>query len=316
MIAWLGCAAAPIFVPAPDLADAPRLRVAVVGDWGQDRATLDHVGDALGAVCAARGCDAVIATGDNLYPRGMQPGLEPVFAGLLARLVGDLGRPVYAVLGNHDWGRGFDRAAADRQIRFAGDSAGRYVLPGPNWSARLGPATVLGLDTTRLFWEGVAPAVAPLRARLRDACGDWRVVVGHHAWWSNGTHGSAGAFEGLPWAPVAAGHGLARLRDEALCGAADVVLSGHDHHREWIEACGTHWIVSGTGASAVPPPGRGIPSRHLASGPGLVWLDLGPDRLDVAFVDVGGTVSWEGSSPRRACPADGAASHPDREAPR
>jgi hypothetical protein len=172
---------------------------------------------------------------------------------------------------------------------------------------------VIGLDSTRLFWDGAAPVEEPLRGRLDEACGDWRVVVLHHALLSNGRHGSAGRYEGLPWAPVAAGHGLAHLRDHALCGRADLVLAGHDHHREWISACGTEWIVSGAAAAPAALPAPHVPSVHIASGPGFVWVELGPDALTVVFVEGDGTVSWSGTSPRPPCPRAAATSQPRAE---
>ncbi len=297
----MACAATLEFADAPPLPSGDALRLVVVGDWGHDSPTLTATGLALRQACDTLGCDAVISTGDNLYPRGFESEQDRRLGSLLDRLLGGANLPLFAVLGNHDWGRGFDGVAAARQVRWASSTADRFVLPAPNWHTEGGPVQLWGIDTTRLFFDGAAVAEAPMRQALDGACGAWRVVVGHHTFYSNGTHGTAGAYEGLPGAMIAAGHGLAHFRDHALCGRADVVLSGHDHHLEWLSACGVEWIVSGAASSAHARPGRGVPAQFGSDEPGFVHLNFTSETLEVRFVSTDGGVEHEATVVRRSC---------------
>ncbi len=277
--------------PSPD-----ELTLAVIGDWGQDRAGLDGTAAALKVARRDLGVDLLLLTGDNAYPRGLTGDAAVTRHALrFQRLVGDDPPATWAVAGNHDWGRGFDAAAFGRQRDWAW-GAGRYHLPSQDWVLDLPLARIVGLETTRRFWDGADDSF--IDAALAGADTRWRVVLAHHTFMSNGTHGTAGAYEGWRGVPWMSGTGLAALRDTSLCGCADIVLSGHDHHREWLDACGTWFAVSGAGADPHGPPGRGIPSLHSSGGHGLVHLTLTASTIEVRFVDPTG-VSWQWAAPRR-----------------
>jgi len=77
------------------------------------------------------------------------------------------------------------------------------------------------------------------------------VTFTHHPYLSNGSHGNAGAYEGLPnmVAPVASGQRYKDFLEEAMCDVSDVMMNGHDHDLEWltsVPACGrTEFLLSG-----------------------------------------------------------------------
>ena len=287
----LGCTGEPVEPAAlpPIVPASPEvLRLMVVGDTGKDTPTRDRVVQASRTVCAARGCDALILLGDNVYPRGVQPGEEARSLGLLEPW-GTVGVPVYAVLGNHDWGHGNDHAAADAQLQLADGLPWLHLAT--DWTASAGPATLLALDTTRIFWDGAGRS-AWLPDAVARASG-WRVVIGHHPLRSTGPHGDAGTYEGWPWVPWLSGRAVEAALTDGLCGAADLYLAGHDHSRQWLEACGVQLVVSGAGASTTKLEDRGHAPRFASPTPGLAWVRLGHD-LTIAFHDADGQLEHEG----------------------
>lgn len=92
----------------------------------------------------------------------------------------------------------------------------------------------------------------------------WTVAYAHHPYVSNGSHGNAGEFEGLPSSstgplpiglPVTAnGQPWKDLLDQSLCAMdVDFFMFGHDHILEWLKPVATcndktEFILSGGGS--------------------------------------------------------------------
>lgn len=270
------------------------VRFVAIGDTGKGNAGQRAVARAVRAVCEARGCDFVVLLGDNYYPRGMQSPDDPRIDALVTDVYADLGVPVYAVLGNHDWGHGRDADAAGWQVDWA--RAHPFVrMPAPYYGFTAGPAAFFALDTTSIFYGDGAEQVAWLDEALREADARYKVVFGHHTYRSNGEHGNAGAYEGLGWVPIVRGAPLKRMFQEHVCGRADLYVSGHDHLLQWISHCGTELVVSGAGATARELVDRGNEPRFAAARLGLAWIELG-DALTVAFHDETGALLFEGTT--------------------
>lgn len=91
---------APPVIPGPD---QESLRLIAVGDAGLPphssllRATLN-------GMKAVSGTDGVLLLGDNVYTCGLRDANDPNWTKVIAPLF-EVGKPVYPVLGNHDWGR-------------------------------------------------------------------------------------------------------------------------------------------------------------------------------------------------------------------
>ncbi|MFT4627620.1 MAG: tartrate-resistant acid phosphatase type 5 [Myxococcota bacterium] len=289
----LGCSpqATPLTLAPLEPASSDTLRIVALGDTGHRNDTQRRVASAVARVCAERGCDAVILLGDNIYPRGATAPDAPDALASFAPYA-DLGVPVYAVLGNHDWGHGNDWGAARAQTALAEGLP--WLTVQPDWSLHAGPASLFGLDTTRVFWDG-AGRTAWMSDAVANARG-WRVVLGHHPLLSNGPHGDAGRYEGLPGIPWLSGRSVRTALEDVLCDQADVYLAGHDHSRQWHSQCGVQLIVSGAGSSVteLSPPDPN--TRFQAATPGLVWLSLGA-VLTIAFHDVDGYLEHEGTLP-------------------
>jgi hypothetical protein len=126
-------------------------------------------------------------------------------------------------------------------------------------------------------------------AWLAASSATWKIAVGHHPYRSNGPHGNAGAYDGLPLpfngAPVKA------FLEQIVCGEADVYLSAHDHTLQWLQptCSGTELILSGAGSSTTSLPGSN-PVHFQSLSLGFVYFDIRGNTLTAEFIDTTGTV--------------------------
>lgn len=279
---------------APDItpSDPDRVRLIAIGDVGEDSPAQRQVRDAIGRVCQERGCDLMVMLGDNLYPSGLEAPDDPRMDEIVGEVYRPLELPVYMVLGNHDYGQLFDRQRAIWQAQWANRTDG-FHMPSTTWTASAGPVGLWGLDTQELFWADATEQREWLDLTVRASTAKWRVALGHHPYLSNGKHGNAGSYEGLPGVPYASGAGIEAFYTQALCGRFDLVLTGHDHNLQWHEACGTAWIISGAGAKVTPLRDRGNQALFQAEHPGFVWIEIAPSHATIAFYDETGTPRFE-----------------------
>lgn len=231
----------------PAEAEAGGLNLMAIGDWGSPGAAA--VAAAMGEWAAEMAPRAVISTGDNFYPSGVQSaddprwksGFEDVFA------APGLQCPWHVVLGNHDhWG------SIDAQIAYTATSP-RWRMPARyfSWSDHLpdgGVVDVFFIDTDPVY-EGthgfkttfiplesfVVEQFAWLERELAASRADWKIVVGHHPVFSGGVHGAS-------W-------GLIRhLKPMLEEYGVRIYLNGHDHDLQHIVVDGVHYLTSGGGA--------------------------------------------------------------------
>lgn len=265
-----------------------RVRFVAVGDTGKRGDGQAKVVERMRAHCAVAGCDFALLLGDLVYPRGAERADDPAISRLVVAPFATLGVPVFGVVGNHDEGGGFWPERA-RHLSELPDGAPRIRR---SFALDAGAVTVVGLDTAgAMFGRPVARTSA--RAVLDRAAG-FRVAIGHHTYRSKGRHGDAGRYDGLPsFFPVASGHGVKALLDHAVCGHADLYLSGHDHSLQWLaQGCGgTSLVVAGSGSEATPVSG---PARaHFAASElGFVAVDAGPHGARVELVRHDGEVLY------------------------
>ncbi|HEX6468191.1 MAG TPA: metallophosphoesterase [Streptosporangiaceae bacterium] len=199
------------------------------GDFGTGGTAQRDVAAAMRRWAAAgHRVDALVTTGDNVYPSG-QPGgyrerLDQPYAGLR--------RPLWAALGNHDVVGGH----GGQELRHLG-------LPAPPYARALPGLQLLFLDANRVD----AAQTRWLDAHLAAPGPPFRVVVFHQPAWSCSTHGSTAAVDSR-WVPV-----LER-RTVAL------VLNGHDHnYQRFTSPRGVTYVVTGGGGAALYPVRAGCP---------------------------------------------------------
>jgi 3',5'-cyclic AMP phosphodiesterase CpdA len=196
------------------------------GDFGTTGSAQRAVARAMNDWAAAPGhrTDALVTTGDNVYPDGA----PDRFRGALDAPYESLRRsaPMWATLGNHDVMNGHGRA-----------ELGHLGLPSLPYRRRLPGAELLFLDANRV--DGAQASW--LQARLAAPGPPFRVVVFHQPAWSCSVHGSTSAVDRL-WVPIFERHRVA------------LVLNGHDHnYQRYTSRRGVTYVVTGGGGAALYP---------------------------------------------------------------
>ncbi|QLG09545.1 metallophosphoesterase [Deinococcus sp. D7000] len=288
---------APITTPDPE-----RLRVIVMGDQGTGTEVQRRVAAAMQAVCAAQGCDLGIGLGDNFYPAGPRSADSPLFKTRFADVYGPLNIPFLMIPGNHDesgffGGDGTDARGAEAQIAY-GKLNPQWVMPGRTYRAPVNTlAEFFAVDTSplaaylpvrRASERPGGPWDLAQRAWLTQSLGNstarWKIVLGHHPLFSNGKHGDAGSYDGLPFA-FQRGDAVRDLYGLA-CDEADLILSGHEHALEVFapqpECPGTWTAVSGAaGKTEGGKVGKRAAAAEVYGEPGFIWLDVTAEVLTV-----------------------------------
>jgi len=276
----------------------PFKRFVALGDTGTGSTTQMKVAAAMGTVCVARGgCDFGLLLGDNFYNSGVDGVEDEKFNSMFVVPYGPLGFTFYPALGNHDYGgegAGVEPYKGARQVDYSAVNP-QWVMPATFYQQDEAPVWLLGLNTTAVFWglDGDQRDTVPGWIAAAPA-GSWKIAFGHHPYLSNGDHGNAGEYEGLPdWIPWASGQEVKEFTEDILCGHVDAYLCGHDHSRQDLgEVCGTQFIVSGAGAKTTDLPGEG-PNAFQAATPGFLMVEATPQSLRFMFFDEDGVMDHE-----------------------
>ena len=213
--------------------------------------------------------------------------------------------PWYVTLGNHD-----HKGNISAQVDY---TSSRWRLPAKYYKhtellADGNRADFFHLDTTpiidpksvkdrdeRLGWlERVAaivdgPSVQNsqlgwLERELAASSAAWKLVVGHHAVYSGGTHGNNLAL-------------IAQLEPLFERFGVQVYLNGHCHDLEHIVVGKTHYLTSG--ASSKPRPAKAIEGTRFVLGdrPGFMTAHLTSPAMDVEFIDYEGIFLYRARIP-------------------
>ncbi len=255
-----------------------------LGDAGERTPHLDRVAASIMTWCGSHPCDFGVLLGDNLYPRGPASADDPRMDEVIAPLTRG-GLVWYAVLGNHDYGDSTMESHAANELAWARKRTD-FVLPSPTYTFAAGPARFAAIDTTDIFWYGDGK-----QADFLDSLPDDRpvhVLLGHHPYRSDGPHGNAGAYQGLPGVPWLSGGALERFYEQQVCGRFALVLTGHDHVRERIDTCGSAFVISGAAAKPTRVVGHGNTPAFVTANPGFVWVQIRGKDVTIAFVDENG----------------------------
>lgn len=283
------------------------VRFFVIGDAGvadandatKLGATTEYVAWLTDQVCARRGgCDFGVFLGDNVYEVGLaSPDKHAFFERFTQRYSADWTRPLYFVLGNHDYHPivpSHARAEAELLLIGALGDTHRGMVRGRShfFGFSAGPVELFAWDTNHLVRgceaspggtpDCVAEGDNALRA-LRNSRAPFRIWLGHHPYWSNGEHGDAGDFED-GGCSLWRGAGFQQLMREHVLGRADLAISGHDHNLQAFEHKGTALVVSGAGAKStgLRPPNRRSPSLYEADEVlGLTLVEASASQLTV-----------------------------------
>ena len=242
------------------------LRVAVVGDIGAGTA---EVARGIARVNNESPIDAIITTGDNVYPCGVKSLNDPKWSVL--RPLSTLGIPIFPVLGNHDYcGKpDLEIAAPLPNWRFP---ARTYVIHSP-------VADFVMLDTTP-YAAGRAPP-PDIKDLFSGSSAPWRIAVGHHPLLSSGYHGHL---------PGAEHRRMVALIPAMRQAHVDLYMCGHDHHLELIDG-NPRMLISGAGSQPVPPllrHARTVWANEGRSCRGFAIVEISANSIAIRFYDAGG----------------------------
>ncbi len=292
----------PTSTPTPTATPTPQqnaLRIIALGDTGTGSSDQYLVAAGVAAKCAASGCDFGFLLGDNFYNTGVTGPDDVQFEDKFQGPYGELGFPFYVVLGNHDYGGDgagyeFDKGAHYLAYAQAHDN---FILPAEYYSFEEGPATILAPGTNLVFWDrdgAIGVQGDYYKTVLDGSSRPWRIVFGHHPYLSNGKHGNAGEYDGVPWLPIANGANVKKLFDDYLCGRVDLYVSGHDHSRQVLPgttSCPATFVVSGAGAKVTELPGTN-PNLWQANTLGFTYLVITDEKITIEMLDPAGNVEF------------------------
>ena len=239
------------------------LRIAVVGDAGDGSAAVARGIAKVGHI------DAIVLTGDNVYPCGVQSPNDAKWSVL--QPLSALGVPIYPVLGNHD-----HCGKPDAQISVAPPPTA--AIP-PNWRF---PAREYAVDfpAAQFRFIDTTPYVRELKPASTFVFnrGSWHVVVGHHPLLSSGYHGYFPRDEHRRMLAL-----LPAMHD------VDLYICGHDHHLELIDDKPL-MLISGAGSDPVPPLLRHRHTRFVSEERyrGFALLELTATTMSIQFYDASG----------------------------
>ena len=282
-----------------DWVEKGAVRFAVLGDAGEGNESQYQVADAMASVCGQQGCDFALYLGDNFYDVGVEHIDDEQFESKFEQPYSGLDFPFYVVLGNHDYGLlGNEWSQPSPQVEYT-DRSTKWVLPDRYYSHVHQHVTLYGLDSNAIMWDtewgGADEQLRCLGEARNGSTTSWNIAYAHHPYISNGSHGNAGAYEGIEGIPVISGDTMKDFVEEGVCGEMDVFFAGHDHQLEWLEpTCGTEFIVSGAGSKTRSMVDRGAPSLFVYDEtPGFLWVEIVDDVLIGVFYDQDGVALYE-----------------------
>lgn len=185
-------------------------RIGVIGDWGADSPHRPRIAASMRASNGEKPLEFILTLGDNFYEVGV-----PV-----QRFVDDLPKvKIYPTFGNHD----VPQIGAQLKL-FGADRTFYNIKSGE-------------LEIFVLYSENFNQAQRDwLEEALKASSARWKIVALHRPLYSSGLHGSARALR-LSLEPLLTQYKVA------------LVLAGHDHEYERLEAKGITHIVSGGGGA-------------------------------------------------------------------
>jgi hypothetical protein len=279
------------------------VRFVAMGDTGKGDASQYQVAGAVAAKCAASGCDFVQLLGDNIYNNGVDSVADGQWNEKFELPYAALPYEFFAILGNHDYGgdgAGYEVNRALVQVAYTAVST-KWRMPATYYQRVVGHVAFFALDSNAQMWSPGDPTRdaaqrADVAAWLAASGAPWKISLGHHPYLSNGPHGNAGEYDGLPFIPITNGAGVKDFMDDVVCGNVDVHIAAHDHSLQWLEptCAGTELIVSGGGSSTTALEGSN-PTRFQAESTGFLYVAIDGDTFTGEFIDASGTTLFSRS---------------------
>jgi predicted phosphodiesterase len=260
--------------PTPGKAGPGVTRFAAIGDFGA-------VGDAeqrVAELVLREQPEFVITLGDNNYPTGSADTIDVnigrFYSSLIAPYKGQFGpggkeNRFFPSLGNHDWMSDGARPYFDY-----------FTLPGNEryYELERGDAHLFSIDSDPHEPDGIdAGSVQArwLKERASASKKAFQIAYMHHPPYSSARHGSSVV---MRWPYKEWG--------------VDLVLAGHDHTYERIEAEGITYVVNGLGGNMAYHFGEPLPGSKIRfnQAHGAMFFELSKGELCGRFLTTEGKV--------------------------
>ena len=234
-------------MPRSNRSASSEVRFIAIGDWGQGEDDQRQIAKAMDKWCAGHRCDFVISTGDNFYPCGVNSVDDDFFNSRWRNMYNGpnlKNLKWHMCAGNHDHGQGSDCKGdnANFQIQYKND---RWHFPRDHYSfeeyAGTSKIKFISIDTQTIQFGDDSEIVPFVDKELNDPSAKWKVVFGHHPFYSAG-HKDATRDEYV--------HLRLQILKKMERHHADIYLSGHDHnHQHWqkARAIDIDHIITGAG---------------------------------------------------------------------
>lgn len=270
------------------------VKFVAMGDTGTGDTGQNKIANAISAKCKKDGCDFVQLLGDNLYQSGASSVDDPIWQERFEIPYAAIDLDFYAVLGNHDYGAngaGTDFLKGKNEVDYTKKSK-KWKMPSAYFHFEKGNVEIFALDTNMAFFSQAGQQKTDMTGWIAASKADWKIAVGHHPYKSNGPHGNAGSYDGIPIPPVN-GKAVKSFLDDVVCGKVDVYFSGHDHSQQWLnESCsGTELAVSGAGAKTTELKGNNA-SLFESIELGFLYIVIDGKKLTAEFVDENGKIEF------------------------
>lgn len=280
------------------------INILMVGDWGQQGGLSQvPVAKQMGLTAGYDGSNMVISVGDNFYQNGVSNTNSADWWTSWLNIYTNptlTNIPWWCVLGNHDyklnpWAQNQFHTVNSRwnmpsryysQIHtYNGISVGIAYLdtnpfapenyrPGPI-ATNLNNASIKANDPPQVAW------LASTLQSFDAAKVTWKIVVGHHAIHSGGSHGDTASLVQVV-KPL-----LSKYNVKAY-------LCGHDHTMQHIARDGLNFFVNGAGSQPEPMPLQVQGTQYrVGNTAGFAVINMNAVMLLVQFIDSSGNILYE-----------------------
>jgi tartrate-resistant acid phosphatase type 5 len=253
------------------------LKILVFGDGGTGDEIQFRVAKAMKEFCSREGCHLALMLGDNIHPAGVASVNDPQFLEKFEKPYAPLGLPIFAILGEHDWGRKGNMYNWRAQIDYTKKSK-YWRMPSDVYSLTIGEVKIIALNTN--YFPNSKIQKDWLKKQLETTPARWNLVMGHKPIFSYGYHGDTDFMvqDVLP----------------LLCGKADLYLAGHEHKQQVLKAdCGLTMVVSASAGKLRQEPETGPRALFNLPEPGFAHLWIKKNELIVRILSDRGEVRYQ-----------------------
>lgn len=253
------------------------LKILVFGDSGTGDEIQVKVAQGMKNFCEKYGCHLGLMLGDNIHPTGVSSVNDPQFIEKFEKPYSSLGIPIFAILGEHDWGRKGNMSNWQAQIDYTKKSK-IWRMPSDVYSVIIGEIKIIALNTNSFPVSKIQKGW--LRKELEESKARWNLVMGHKPIYSYGYHGDTDFLveDILP----------------LFCEKADIYLAAHEHKQEVLKAdCGLPLLVSGSAGKLRPEEETGPRALYNLPEPGFAYLRIKKNEMLVQVLSAEGKICYE-----------------------